>query len=91
MHVRPQAAGEPIYYEFTACPTADFAKKFGLLEVLPALCNVDYTGMALIRAKLVRTTTCGNGDKCDYTICGDGTVSPAAPEYVDEAGYRRNR
>ena len=30
MHVRPQAAGEPIYYEFTACPTADFAKKFGL-------------------------------------------------------------
>ena len=81
MHVRPQAAGEPIYYEFTACPTADFAKKFGLLEVLPALCNVDYTGMALIRAKLVRTTTCG--DRHPYPR--------QHPEYVDEAGYRRNR
>lgn len=76
----------------TACPTADFAKKFGLLEVLPALCNVDYTGMALIRAKLVRTTTCGNGDKCDYTICGDrDPYLRQHPEYVDEAGYRRNR
>ena len=92
MHVRPQAAGEPIYYEFTACPTADFAKKFGLLEVLPALCNVDYAGMALIRAKLVRITTCGNGDKCDYTICGDrDPYLRQHPEYVDEAGYRRNR
>ena len=38
MHVRPQAAGEPIYYEFTACPTAEFAGQFGLLEVMPALC-----------------------------------------------------
>lgn len=92
MHVRPERPGEPIYYEFTACPTADFAKKFGLLEVLPALCNVDYAGMALIRAKLVRITTCGNGDKCDYTICGDrDPYLRQHPEYVDEAGYRRNR
>ena len=92
MHVRPERPGEPIYYEFTACPTADFAKKFGLLEVLPALCNVDNAGMALIRAKLVRTTTCGNGDKCDYTICGDrDPYLRQHPEYVDEAGYRRNR
>lgn len=27
--------------------------------------------MELIRARLVRTTTCANGCKCDYTICGD--------------------
>ena len=48
--------------------------------------------MALIRAKLVRTTTCGNGDKCDYTICGDrDPYLRQHPEYVDEADYRRNR
>ena len=76
----------------TACPTADFAKKFGLLEVLPALCNVDYASMELIHARLVRTTTCANGCKCDYTICGDkDPYLRDHPEYRDETGYRRNR
>ena len=60
--------------------------------MLPALCNVDYTGMALIRAQLVRTTTCANGCKCDYTICGDkDPYLINHPEYRDKAGYRRNK
>ena len=56
-----------------------------------ALCNVDFVSMELIHARLVRTTTCANGCKCDYTICGDrDEYLKAHPEYRDEAGYRRD-
>ena len=80
------------YYEFTACPAAEFAIRNGLTDIMPALCNVDYAAMELIGAKLVRTTTCANGCKCDYTICGSrDPYLKDHPEYRDEAGYRRNR
>ena len=52
---------------------------------MPALCNVDYASMELLHAKLVRTTTCVDGCRCDYTICGDKTVLKGHPEYRDEA------
>ena len=32
---------KPIYYEFTACPVAEFAKKHGLDEIMPALFQAD--------------------------------------------------
>ncbi len=92
MNVAPYAPDQPIYYEFTECPVAEFAKQFGLLEVMPALCNPDFEAMELLHAKLVRTTTCANGCKCDYTICGDcDPYWKEHPEYIDEAGYRRNK
>ena len=92
MNLAPFDKNEPIYYEFTECPTAEFAKKHGLLEVMPALCNPDFEGMELIHARLVRKTTCSNGCKCDYTICGDREdYGKQHPEYRDEMGYRRNR
>lgn len=65
MHVAPFDKDQLIYYEFTACPTAEFAKKHDLLEVMPALCNPDFAGMELIHARLIRKTTCSNGCKCD--------------------------
>lgn len=92
MNVAAYDKDKPIYYEFTACPAAEFAKKFGLEEIMPALCNVDFASMELIRARLVRTTTCANGCKCDYAICGDkDPYLKDHPEYRDEQGYRRNR
>ena len=92
MNVAPYDPKKPIYYEFTACPLAEFAKQFGLLDIMPALCNPDFEAMELIHARLVRTTTCANGDKCDYTIYGDRDERlKDHPEYKDEAGYRRNR
>ena len=92
MNVKPFDKDKPIYYEFTECPTAEFAKKHGLLEVMPALCNPDFEAMECIHARLVRTTTCANGCKCDYTICGDkDEYLKEHPEYRDEAGYRRNK
>lgn len=92
MSVAPYEKDKPIYYEFTECPIAEFAKKHGLSEVMPALCNPDFEAMECIHAKLVRKTTCANGEKCDYTICGDRDLYiEAHPEYRDSAGYRRNR
>ena len=92
MHLAPFDKNKPIYYEFTQCPTAEFAKTHDLLEVMPALCNPDFEGMELIHARLVRRTTCSNGCKCDYTICGSREeYAKQHPEYTDEMGYRRNR
>ena len=83
---------KPIYYEFTACPIAEFAAKHNLLEVMLAMCNPDYAAMELIHARLVRTTTCVDSCKCDYTICGDkDEYLEKHPEYVDEQGFKRNK
>lgn len=70
----------------------EFAKQFNLLEVMLAFCNPDYKAMEAIHAKLIRTTTCSNGNKCDYTIYGNqDEFIKNHPEYVDECGYRRNK
>ena len=92
MTVAPYKNDKPIYYEFTACPAAEFAKQFGFTGIMPALCNVDYASMELLHARLVRTTTCVDGCRCDYTICGDqDPYLKQHPEYRDEAGFRRNK
>ncbi len=63
-----------------------------LTDIMPALCNVDYASMELLHARLVRTTTCVDGCRCDYTICGDkDPYLKEHPEYRDEAGFRRNK
>lgn len=91
MHVDTYRKGEPIRYEFTSCPIAEFAREHGLLDVLPAICNGDYPAMELMHARLVRKTTCGNGTVCDYTIYGDQDERLAGhPEYVNDEGYRTN-
>ena len=83
---------KPIYYEFTSCPAAEFAIRHGLTDIMPALCNVDYASVELLHAKLIRATTCVNGYRCDYTICGDkDPYVKEHPEYRDEAGFRRNK
>ena len=84
MSVAPYETDKPIYYEFTACPAAEFAIKHGLTDIMPALCNVDFASMELLHAKLVRTTTCVDGCRCDYTICGDkDPYLKGHPEYRD--------
>ena len=74
------------------CAAAEFAKQFGFTDIMPALCNVDFASMELLHAKLIRATTCVDGCRCDYTICGDkDPYLKGHPEYRDEAGFRRNR
>ena len=92
MTVAPYETKKPIYYEFTSCPAAEFAIRHGLTDIMPALCNVDFASMELLHARLVRTTTCVDGCRCDYTICGDKEpYLKSHPEYRDEAGFRRNK
>ena len=92
MSVAPYETDKPIYYEFTSCPAAEFAIKHGLTDIMPVLCNVDFASMELLHAKLIRTNTCVNGCRCDYTICGDqDPYVKEHPEYRDEAGFRRNK
>ena len=68
------------------------AIRHGLTDIMPALCNVDYASMELLHARLVRTTTCVDGCRCDYTICGDKDLYlKEHPEYRDEVGFRRNK
>ena len=79
-------------YRFTQCPNADFAKKHGLLYVLPLLCNSDFFGISEIHGTLIRCGTCGNSDVCDYLVVG--SRNPIASEYTtvtDEGGFLVSR
>lgn len=79
-------------YCFTQCPNADFARKHGLLHVLPLLCNSDFFGIHAIHGQLIRQSTCGNGTVCDYLVVGDR--NPIAREYEtvrDENGFLVSR
>ncbi len=79
-------------YRFTQCPNAEFAKKHGLLHVLPLLCNSDFFGIEQIHGTLIRCGTCGNSDMCDYCVMGNG--NPIADEYEtvrDDLGFLVSR
>ena len=92
MTVAPYENGKPIYYEFTACPAAEFAIRHGLTDIMHALCNADFASMEILHARLVRTTTCVDDCRCDYTICGDrDPYLKEYPKYRDERGCRRNK
>ena len=92
MNVHEFKKDEPIFYEFTACPVAEFARKHNLVHVMPALCNPDYMAMELIHAKLVRTKNCATDDVCDYRIVGsEDNYLKEHPQYTDEMGFIRNK
>ena len=92
MNVSPYTDDKPISYEFTFCPVAEFTKAHEVEEIMPAFCNPDYDAMEKINARLIRKTTCANGEKCDYIICGNkDSFITEHPEYVESVGFRRNR
>ena len=89
LEAMPESAAESFEY---LPASVLLCRQFGFTDIMPALCNVDYASMELLHAKLVRTTTCVDGCRCDYTICGDkDPYLKGHPEYRDEAGFRRNR
>lgn len=91
MRTEPYQKDTGVHYRFERCPIAEFAKKHDLLEIMPAICNGDYPAFALLHAGLIRTSTCANGDVCDYWIVGDKSqYLKEHPEKVDEQGYIYN-
>ncbi len=60
------------YYYFTVCPLNNFARKYGFLEILPVMCNIDYLTAEMMHAKLHRDyTLASGGSMCDYWFTGD--------------------
>ena len=79
-------------YRFTQCPNAEFARKNGLLHVLPLLCNSDFFGISEIHGTLIRCGTCGTSDVCDYLVVGNRNPIAAEFETVsDEQGFLVSR
>ena len=65
------------YYHFTQCPLNNFARREGLLEVLPVMCDMDYLTAGLMHATLHREHTLASGGKvCDYWYYGDKLKNP---------------
>lgn len=65
-----------VSYHFDRCPIAEFAKKHGYLNIMPAFCNGDYPAMEAIGAVLIRKHTCANSHICDYLIMAGMTPEP---------------
>ena len=68
-----------VRYSFTQCPNAEFAKRHGMEDVLPVMCNCDHLAMQKLHACLIREGTCCTADCCDYCIVGN--QNPLANEY----------
>lgn len=65
------------YYHFTQCPLNNFARREGLLDVLPVMCDMDFLTAGLMHAKLHREHTLAGGGKiCDYWYYGDQLKNP---------------
>ena len=65
------------YYHFTQCPLNTFARREGLLDVLPVMCEMDFLTAGLMHAKLHRENTLAGGGKiCDYWFYGDQMKDP---------------
>ncbi|MBR3046147.1 MAG: L-2-amino-thiazoline-4-carboxylic acid hydrolase [Oscillospiraceae bacterium] len=64
-------------YHFTQCPLNNFARREGLLDVLPVMCDMDFLTAGLMHAKLHREHTLAGGGKiCDYWYVGDKMKNP---------------
>ena len=65
------------YYHFTRCPLNNFARDYGVLEVLPICCDIDYITTEYSHGVLYRDyTLASGGDICDYWIVPDKVENP---------------
>ena len=65
------------YYHFTQCPLNNFARREGLLDILPVMCDMDFATAKLMHAKLHREQTlASDGRICDYWYVGDQCRDP---------------
>ena len=70
----------PVIYHNTVCPLCDFAKKYGYMEYMPYICNLDYVMFEVLEVPFYREKTCVHGDGyCDFKMKKDAPVVPAWP------------
>ena len=89
MEMRPCPEGSK--YVFLRCPIAELAKKLGCTELMPAMCNPDYPMIKCLKGRLIRSTTCANGELCDFWIVGDKSSEIREhPQKLSPEGYIYN-
>ena len=72
MRVNPNNTDEGIAFTLVGCPLVQYAKKYGYMEIMPHMCNLDHQYAKLMHAKLIRTHTVATGsDSCDYWYVPD--------------------
>lgn len=78
--VQPPTEEYPVIYHMTVCPLADFARRYGYMEYMPYLCNLDYAMFAALNVPFYREKTCAAGDGfCDFKLRPGAPVVPAWP------------
>ena len=72
MIVNPNQTEEGVAFTLVGCPLVQYAKKYGYMEIMPHMCNLDHKYAKLMHSKLIRTHTVAAGsDSCDYWYVPD--------------------
>ena len=72
MIVDPNHTKEGFAFTLVGCPIAEYAKKYGYMDLMPHMCALDHTYAKLLHAKLIRTHTVATGAaSCDYWYVPD--------------------
>ena len=78
--VQPPTEEYAVIYHTNFCPLADFARKYGYLEYMPYICNLDYVTFGLFGIPFYREKTCADGDGvCDFKFSRHAPVVPDWP------------
>lgn len=65
---------DPTCFSFTlvGCPLAEYAKKYGYMEIMPHMCALDHKYAKVLHTRLIRTHTVAAGaESCDYRYVPD--------------------
>ena len=72
MKVNPNNRKVGYAFDLVGCPIAEYAKKYGYMELMPHVCALDHAYAKILHAKLIRTHTVATGsDSCDYWYVPD--------------------
>ena len=72
VEMNPHNRTKGVAFDLIGCPLADFARKYGYIDIMPVLCDFDYSTASIIHARLIREHTVATGNEyCDYWYIGD--------------------
>lgn len=68
-HFDDERGGTIAHYHYTRCPINDLARREGLIEILPVMCETDYFNTGVKHGRLTREHTLAEGGPyCDFLI-----------------------
>lgn len=79
----PPTAEYSLIYLSKRCPINDFCRRYGYMEYLPYMCNLDYVMFAAFEVPLYREKTCASGDGvCDFKLKRRAPVPDIWPPHI---------